>query len=186
MGDANSAYSLDDIDLFKRMDAFRFDDVRTAAARTTICSTTRNCNGKSKRRFVWTNPIRSPEDARKAIELEAREKSSTSSSVASADTRRQSSPKKFAAKRTFPSGAAECWNRASAERTISPCQLLQGFTLPGDVSASKRYWHEDIIEPEVEVTAGGTIIAPAAAGIGFEVRRARIDKLARRRTEIKS
>src|SRR5271169_1914543 len=34
---------------------------------------------------------------------------------------------------------------------------LANFSLPGDVSASKRYWKEDIIEPEVEVTAQGTI-----------------------------
>lgn len=29
---------------------------------------------------------------------------------------------------------------------------LAGFVLPGDVSASQRYWEEDIIDPEVEVT----------------------------------
>ena len=32
---------------------------------------------------------------------------------------------------------------------------LPGFTLPGDVSASRRYWHEDIIDPEVTVSAAG-------------------------------
>jgi O-succinylbenzoate synthase len=62
---------------------------------------------------------------------------------------------------------------------------LAGYTLPGDVSASKRYWHEDIIEPAVEVSANGTIIAPEAAGIGFEVRRDRIEKLAVKKVEIK-
>ena len=36
---------------------------------------------------------------------------------------------------------------------------LAGYTMPGDVSASKRYWHEDIISPEVEVSTNGTIIA---------------------------
>jgi O-succinylbenzoate synthase len=55
---------------------------------------------------------------------------------------------------------------------------LAGFTLPGDVSASKRYWHEDVIEPEVEITRNGTIIAPEGAGIGFEVKRERINQLA--------
>jgi O-succinylbenzoate synthase len=53
---------------------------------------------------------------------------------------------------------------------------LPGFTLPGDVSASKRYWHEDIIEPEVEVTKNGTIIASEKAGIGFAVKREIIDR----------
>src|SRR5258708_8301674 len=54
---------------------------------------------------------------------------------------------------------------------------LAGFVLPGDVSASARYWEEDIIEPPVTVSARGTIAAPAKPGIGFEVNRARIDRL---------
>ena len=40
---------------------------------------------------------------------------------------------------------------------------LAGFTLPGDVSASKRYWHEDIIVPDVDVSANGTITVQMAA-----------------------
>jgi o-succinylbenzoate synthase len=58
---------------------------------------------------------------------------------------------------------------------------LAGFTLPGDVSASARYWAEDIIEPAVTVTPRGTIIAPAAPGLGFAVNEARIDVLTVRR-----
>jgi len=54
---------------------------------------------------------------------------------------------------------------------------LPNFTLPGDVSASKRYWHHDIIEPEVEVTPKGTIRAPTAPGIGFTPRLDVIEKL---------
>jgi len=57
---------------------------------------------------------------------------------------------------------------------------LPGFTLPGDVSASRRYWDEDIIEPEVEVSPQGTIRVPTAPGLGFRVRRERIDKLTAR------
>jgi O-succinylbenzoate synthase len=53
---------------------------------------------------------------------------------------------------------------------------LSGFTLPGDVSASKRYWDEDIIEPEVEVTPQGTILVPKGAGLGYAVRRDRIER----------
>jgi O-succinylbenzoate synthase len=54
---------------------------------------------------------------------------------------------------------------------------LPGFTLPGDVSASHRYWSEDIIEPAVEVTPQGTIRVPKTPGLGFVVRRDRIEKL---------
>ncbi len=47
---------------------------------------------------------------------------------------------------------------------------LPNFRLPGDVSASKRYWKQDIIEPAVEVTPRGTIQVSDAPGRGFAVR----------------
>ena len=52
-----------------------------------------------------------------------------------------------------------------------------GFTLPGDVSASQRYWAEDIIVPEVTVGAQGTIHVPQTAGLGYIPNQPRIDKL---------
>ena len=54
---------------------------------------------------------------------------------------------------------------------------LPGFTLPGDVSASGRYWAEDVIEPEVEVTSRGTIHSPTTAGLGYTVKRELIQRL---------
>ena len=54
---------------------------------------------------------------------------------------------------------------------------LPGFTLPGDVSASGRYWTEDLITPEVEVSAKGTIDLPTRPGLGFEVKRDLIERL---------
>jgi len=47
---------------------------------------------------------------------------------------------------------------------------LENFRLPGDVSASKRYWKKDIIEPEVEVRADGMIAISDAPGTGYSVR----------------
>ena len=58
---------------------------------------------------------------------------------------------------------------------------LPNFTLPGDVSASRRYWTEDIIEPEVEVTSRGTIKVPTAPGIGYAPRLDRIESLTKRK-----
>ena len=46
---------------------------------------------------------------------------------------------------------------------------LPGFTLPGDVSASKRYWARDIISPPVDVTDRGTIIVPTGPGFGYQI-----------------
>ena len=54
---------------------------------------------------------------------------------------------------------------------------LQNFKLPGDVSASKRYWKEDIIEPEVEVTAQGSIAVSDEPGTGYRIREDLIEEL---------
>lgn len=54
---------------------------------------------------------------------------------------------------------------------------LPNFILPGDVSASARYWQQDIIEPEVGVTSQGTIKVPTDPGIGYAPLLDRIEKL---------
>jgi O-succinylbenzoate synthase len=54
---------------------------------------------------------------------------------------------------------------------------LRGFVLPGDVSASQRYWEKDIIEPEVEVSSKGTIRVPDIPGLGYSVLRERVEQL---------
>ena len=54
---------------------------------------------------------------------------------------------------------------------------LQNFSLPGDVSASSRYWEEDVVEPAIQVSSKGEIAIPQIAGRGFEVKRSRVDQL---------
>jgi o-succinylbenzoate synthase len=46
---------------------------------------------------------------------------------------------------------------------------LPNFTMPGDVSASKRYWKRDIIVPEVETTSRGTIVVTDEPGFGYAI-----------------
>lgn len=54
---------------------------------------------------------------------------------------------------------------------------LDNFILPGDVSASKRYWKQDIIQPQVEVSAEGTIEVRDGPGFGYELDREYISAL---------
>lgn len=62
---------------------------------------------------------------------------------------------------------------------------LKNFSLPGDVSASARYWKEDIIEPEVTVLPSGEITIPTKAGRGYEVKTKLIEKLTLRKEVLK-
>jgi len=63
---------------------------------------------------------------------------------------------------------------------------LPNFALPGDVSASKRYWKEDIIEPAVEVSSQGFIAVPNIAGRGFALKSSLIDKLTVRKQTLRA
>ncbi len=63
---------------------------------------------------------------------------------------------------------------------------LENFRLPGDVSASKRYWKEDIIDPEVEVSAQGTIPVSDEAGTGYRIRQDLIEKLSTRKETVRA
>src|SRR6202789_1571409 len=62
---------------------------------------------------------------------------------------------------------------------------LPNFSLPGDVSASKRYWAEDIIEPEVTVSPSGTITVPTTPGRGFAIQPDRIERITVRRKSLR-
>jgi O-succinylbenzoate synthase len=63
---------------------------------------------------------------------------------------------------------------------------LENFTLPGDVSASARYWKEDIIEPEVTVSASGEIAIPDTPGRGYEVRYDLVERLTVRKETVRA
>ena len=55
-------------------------------------------------------------------------------------------------------------------------QTRPGFTLPGDTSASARYFEEDLIDPPVTVSPRGTVAVPEKPGIGHDIVWSRVDK----------
>jgi O-succinylbenzoate synthase len=63
---------------------------------------------------------------------------------------------------------------------------LENFSLPGDVSASARYWVDDIIEPEVTVSRQGEILIPDVPGRGYEVRTDLVEQLTVRKETIRA
>ncbi|HEY1903223.1 MAG TPA: o-succinylbenzoate synthase [Terracidiphilus sp.] len=63
---------------------------------------------------------------------------------------------------------------------------LENFSLPGDVSASKRYWREDIVEPEITVSPAGEIAIPDTPGRGYEVRTDLVERLTVRKEQIRA
>ncbi|MFC2134993.1 o-succinylbenzoate synthase, partial [Bacteroidota bacterium] len=63
---------------------------------------------------------------------------------------------------------------------------LPNFTLPGDISASDRYFNLDIVDPPFTLNSDGTIKVPTAPGIGVDVQIDRLDRLMVQKAEYKS
>ncbi len=182
MGDANSAYTLADVELFKRIDEFGLMMLEQPLPHDDIID-----HAKLQRQIstpiCLDEPIKSPDDARKAIELKSgriinlkngRVGGHTQSKLVERIARENSMP-------VWCGGMLEAGIGRAHNIAIS---TLAGYTMPGDVSASKRYWHEDIIEPAVEVSPTGTILAPEAPGIGFAVNEDRIRKASVRQIKV--
>lgn len=184
MGDANSAYTLSDVPLFQALDQYDLMMIEQPLAHDDMFDhaelqkqiTTPVCLDES---------VRFAEDARHAIEIGAcrivnvklgRVGGHDEAKRVESVCREQGIPVWCGG--MLESGIGRAHNIAMA--------TLPGFTLPGDVSASSRYWEEDIIEPAVTVSPRGTIAAPQKPGIGFEVNRPRIDRLAVRKETIKA
>jgi O-succinylbenzoate synthase len=179
--DANSAYSLDDAELLKRLDEFgllmmeqplSWDDIYghsklQAQIETAIC---------------LDECIHNTGHAISAIELKACRIINIKLGRVSGHTeaRRMQAA---CQKRDIPVWCGGMLESGIGRAHNIAMSTLSGFSLPGDVSASQRYWSEDIIEPEVEVTARGTIQVPKNPGIGYAVKRDRVEKLTVRRTE---
>jgi O-succinylbenzoate synthase len=181
MVDANSAYTLDDAPLFRALDEYDLMMVEQPLA-----FDDRDDHAKLQRQIrtpvCLDESVRSAEDARKAVETGAcRIVNVKLGRVGGhAEARR--------VEEVCRAGGLPVWCGGMLESGVGRAHniamaTLEGFTLPGDVSASARYWEEDIIEPPVEVTPRGTIIAPESPGIGYEIKRERVESLTVRKYE---
>lgn len=182
MGDANSAYTLDDIDKLKSLDEFNLMMLEQPLPHDDIIDHAK-LQREIKTPICLDEPIKSPEDARKAIELKSGKIINLKNGRVGGHNQSQKIEKicREAGIPVWCGGMLESGIGRAHNIAIS---TLKGYTMPGDVSASKRYWHEDIIEPAVEVSENGTIIAPEKAGIGFEIKENLIEKLTARKVKI--
>ncbi len=179
MADANSAYSLADIEHLKTFDRFYlmmveqplgWDDILDHVRLQRVLATP----------VCLDESIHSAADARKAIEAGACKiinikLGRVGGHTAARETHHECQTRKIP---VWCGGMLESGIGRAHNIALS---TLPNFTLPGDVSASKRYWTQDIIEPEVTITPHGTIQVPTAAGLGFVPQVDRIERLSVRK-----
>jgi O-succinylbenzoate synthase len=182
MGDANSAYTLDDLPLFRELDQFNLMMLEQPLSHEDIFDHA-ELQKQIRTPVCLDESIHASEDARHAIGLGSCRIINVKLGRVGGHTEAKRL-EKVCRENNVPvwcggmleSGVGRAHNIAMA--------TLAGFTLPGDVSASSRYWTEDIIEPPVTVSAQGTIVASKKPGLGFEVNMARIDSLTVRKERI--
>ncbi|HSK90746.1 MAG TPA: o-succinylbenzoate synthase [Euzebyales bacterium] len=167
MVDANSAYTLDDADHLAALDAFdlmmieqplEHDDIIDHAALAPRLATP----------ICLDESIRSPGDARRAHSLGA-------CSIINCKPGRMGGHAPSLALHAWCGGAGiALWVGGMLESGVGRLHnialaSLPGFTLPGDTSASDRYWAADIIDPPVRLAPDGTVAVPTAPGLGHEI-----------------
>jgi len=179
MVDANSAYSLNDIELFKRMDQFNLMMIEQPLSYSDIIDHSK-LQSQINTPICLDESILNSDDARKAIEIGAcRIINIKLGRVGGhAEVKRL---QEFCQSHNVPVWCGGMLEAGVGRAHNIAISTLPGFTLPGDVSASKRYWEEDIIIPPVEVTPRGTIAVRQGVGIGYEINEKRIEALTVRR-----
>ncbi len=182
MVDANSAYTLADVALFKEMDQYKLMMIEQPLAHDDIFDHA-ELQKQIATPVCLDESIHSSADARHAIQLGATQVINLKLGRVGGHAQAQQ------VERVCREKGIAVWCGGMLESGIGRAHniamaTLEGFTLPGDVSASARYWEEDIIEPPVTVTSRGTIVAPQEPGLGFDVNHARIDSLTIRKERI--
>lgn len=180
--DANSAYQLEqDVDTMRELDKFRLLMIEQPLAAGDLLD-------HSKLQSKLTTPICLDEsiiclrDAQHALEMDAcRIINIKLGRVGGHKAAREI--QELARSKGIPVWCGGMLETGIGRAHNIAMSTLAGFTLPGDVSASSRYWHQDIVEPPVTVSERGTIKAPDTPGIGYAANEAFIEELTTRRAD---
>jgi O-succinylbenzoate synthase len=184
MGDANSAYSLGDVALFKALDEFDLMMVEQPLSHDDIFDHA-ELQRQIRTAVCLDESIHSAEDAKHAIQLG----SCRIINVKLGRVGGHAEAKRV--EQVCRESQIPVWCGGMLESGIGRAHniamaTLPGFSLPGDVSASSRYWEEDVIEPPVTITGRGTILAPTKPGTGFEINLRRLEQVTVRREVIEA
>jgi O-succinylbenzoate synthase len=181
--DANSAYELRDIDIFRTMDNYNLLLIEQPLSYDDIYDHSK-MQRELKTPICLDESIHSLADARAALELNSCRVINIKPGRVGGFTESKHIHDLCASKNIpvwhggmLESGIGRAGNVALAS--------LPNFTMPGDISASKRYYKEDIVDPPFEVAPDGTMQVPTGAGIGVGVVMDRLERVTVRREEFR-
>jgi O-succinylbenzoate synthase len=175
--DANSAYTLEDIDHLKRLDDFDLLLIEQPLAHDDIIDHAR-LQAVMKTSICLDESIHSAEDARKALDLAACRVINIKVSRVGG-LREAKRVHDVCIGRGVPVWCGGMHEFAVGRAANLAISSLPGFTLPGDISGSDKYYREDLVDPPLLATEGA-IPVPRSPGLGVTPIRERIDRQALR------
>lgn len=177
--DANSAYTLADTDLLKQLDDYNLMLIEQPLAPGDLVDHAK-LQRQLKTPVCLDESILTVADARHACELGSCKIINVKLGRVGGHTEARAI-QDYCRAREVPVWCGGMLESGVGRAHNIAMSTLPGFTMPGDVSASARYWEEDVIDPPVTVSPRGTIQAPAGPGIGYAVNEKRIEILTKRR-----
>ncbi len=182
MADANSAYTLADADRLRALDEFDLMMIEQPLAHDEIIDHA-ELQAKLKTPICLDECIRSAHQAEQAIRIQAcRIINIKLGRVGGFLGARQVHD--IAQRHQVPVWCGGMLESGIGRAHNVALSTLPNFVLPGDVSASKRYWARDVIRPAVEVSTQGTIAITDDAGFGYEIDHGFLDKITVRKDEL--
>ena len=171
MVDANSAYSLDQIDLLKQLDEFALMLIEQPLSNDDIVDHAL-LQKELKTPICLDESIISAADARKAVEMESCRviniKVSRLGGLLEAKKVHD-----YCLDRRIPVWCGGMHEYGIGRAANIAIASLPGFTMPGDISGSDKYYAQDLVDPAI-VAVDGLIPVPATPGLGFEPNESRI------------
>lgn len=174
MADANSAYTLDDIDHLKKLDPYNLMMIEQPLAHDDIIDHAA-LQKEIQTPICLDESVHSLEDARKAIQL-------GSCRIINVKIGRVGGlGEAIRIHNLCQDNGVPVWCGGMLETGIGRAHnialtSLSNFTIPGDTAPSSHYWDEDIIEPEVTMDQG-IIQVQKGPGIGFDINREKLEQL---------
>ena len=181
MVDANAAYTLEHLDIFRQLDAYNLLMIEQPFARGA------HTEAEELQRRIRT-PVCADESAESIAELEEII-AKGAARIINIKVQRVGglSEARLMLERARSAGL-DCWVGTMPELGVASAQglhfaTLEGFDYPTDIEASARWFVDDVIEPPITIDAHGFIYLPEGAGLGYKIVREKIERYAVAREE---
>jgi len=173
MVDANAAYTVDDLQIFRELDRFQLMMIEQPLAAKAIVEAgelqghlkTPLCADESAESLASLNELIKHRAAR-IINIKVQRVGGLSEALLVLQAAR--------------AAGLQCWVGTMPELGIASAQALQlamheGFSFPTDIEASSRWYVDDIVEPAITIDKRGFIEVPRG---GFKVSREKVERYA--------